>query len=192
MEAKEKETLINTLKAFTSFCDKHNLTYYAVAGTCLGAIRHKGIIPWDDDIDVAMPRKDYDKLLALRGELKGTGHELVNLGDRSKDSGDYILPYAKFCDANTTIWEQKNNQVIFGVFVDVFPFDNAGNISTAKSLMREYSKKVSKYTKSIRKWTLGELIDDIRKVHLKLVLSWFFNKYVRSLRAKHYHEEVLS
>jgi lipopolysaccharide cholinephosphotransferase len=192
MEAKEKETLINTLKAFTSFCDKHNLTYYAVAGTCLGAIRHKGIIPWDDDIDVAMPRKDYDKLLALRGELKGTGHELVNLGDRSKDSGDYILPYAKFCDANTTIWEQKNNQVIFGVFVDVFPFDNAGNISTAKSLMREYSKKVSKYTKSIRKWTLGELIDDIRKVHLKLVLSWFFNKYVRSLRAKHYHEEVLA
>ena len=58
--------------------------------------------------------------------------------------------------------------------------------------MREYSKKVSKYTKSIRKWTLGELIDDIRKVHLKLVLSWFFNKYVRSLRAKHYHEEVLA
>lgn len=53
------------LKAFTAFCKEHNLTYFAIGGTLLGAVRHNGFIPWDDDVDVAMPRADYDKLIAL-------------------------------------------------------------------------------------------------------------------------------
>ena len=57
------------LKTFTMFCEEHNLTYFAIGGTLLGAVRHKGFIPWDDDVDVAMPRADYDKLVSLAGEF---------------------------------------------------------------------------------------------------------------------------
>lgn len=57
--------LLEILVYFRDFCNEHNLTFWLAAGTCLGAVRHKGFIPWDDDLDVQMPREDYDKLLKL-------------------------------------------------------------------------------------------------------------------------------
>ena len=60
--AKWHEKLLEDLVYFRDFCDSHNLRFYLSAGTLLGAIRHKGFIPWDGDIDVQMPRRDYEKL----------------------------------------------------------------------------------------------------------------------------------
>jgi len=57
------------LKVFTAFCEEHQLTYFAIGGTLLGAVRHNGFIPWDDDVDVAMPRADYDKLVSIAKEF---------------------------------------------------------------------------------------------------------------------------
>ena len=61
---------LEILKQYIKFCEKHKLTYFIYAGSLLGAIRHKGFIPWDDDIDVIMPRPDYEKFRALINEGK--------------------------------------------------------------------------------------------------------------------------
>ena len=108
---KYKEILCKTMKSFINICKEHNLQYYACAGTCLGAIRHKGMIPWDDDIDVLMPRSDYDKFLALKQKLQGTGYEIVDSNNQF-----YNQWFAKFSDANTTIVEMTDFPIVFGVY----------------------------------------------------------------------------
>ena len=60
-----KQIQLDMLKCLTSICDRHNICYFCVGGTALGAVRHKGFIPWDDDIDIAMKRKDYEEFLKV-------------------------------------------------------------------------------------------------------------------------------
>lgn len=113
-----KRRLIGLFKEFVNVCKKNNLSYYAAYGTALGAIRHGGIIPWDDDIDVWMPRKDYERFLALRPSLVDTPFEILDIQDKG-----YYLYFAKFCDKNTTLIEREGEPVI-GLYIDIFPLDN--------------------------------------------------------------------
>ena len=62
---KLKEIELELFKQFVRICEKNSLRYFVVGGTALGAVRHKGFIPWDDDIDVALPRGDYEKFLSI-------------------------------------------------------------------------------------------------------------------------------
>ena len=75
-----KAKLVQTLHAFTSFCETNALTYMACAGTCIGAVRHHGFIPWDDDIDVFMSRVDFERLVSLRSQLP-EGYSLADEGE---------------------------------------------------------------------------------------------------------------
>ena len=117
---------LEILNEFVRICEKNKLTYYLVGGTLLGAVRHSGFIPWDDDIDVGMPRSDYDKFIKLSPkELKDNFHiKAVETDD------DYYLPYAKIMKKNTLFIEYaKNNDnpetyANKGIFIDVFPFEN--------------------------------------------------------------------
>lgn len=186
-----KATLIKTLKAFMSFCEKYDLKYYAVSGTCLGAVRHKGIIPWDDDIDVGMPRKDYEKLLSLRDELKGTEYYIFNLGDKSPDYGIYTLPYAKFCDMETTIWERKSYPIVLGVYIDIFPYDNVEDKLLAKRLFGQYHACTSHYALSERQFTMKNLITGIKERNARDIISYFYNTLVRCHFRTHYFNKVL-
>ena len=63
-----KKVELDILSYFVDFCEKHNLQYFLAYGTLIGAIRHKGFIPWDDDVDLQMPRHDYNRLVALFNE----------------------------------------------------------------------------------------------------------------------------
>ena len=67
-----QKVLLETFKAFVQFCKENDIKYYAASGTMLGAVRHKGFIPWDDDIDVFLLPEDYEKLLSFKDNLKTT------------------------------------------------------------------------------------------------------------------------
>jgi lipopolysaccharide cholinephosphotransferase len=112
--------LLDLLMKFDFVCKKHGLTYYLTDGTLLGAIRHKGFIPWDDDIDVSMPREDYEKLQTL-------GYEFTHpyfLQTPYTDSG-YYYSFVKLRNSNTTglskafMYQGFND----GLFLDVLPLD---------------------------------------------------------------------
>lgn len=113
-----KEVLIQTYKSFKSLCEANNISFIAAGGTALGAVRHGGIIPWDDDIDVYMPRVDYNRFLALKESLASTDYEIVDPRDE-----DYHCMMAKFAFRNSTLWEYKDIPFPMGVYVDVFALD---------------------------------------------------------------------
>ena len=112
---------LDIFKAFAKVCEKNNLHYFLVGGSALGAIRHKGFIPWDDDIDVGMPRKDYDKFIELQSEFEGTPLFIQNF----KSDPCYIYNYGKLRDSSTTFIENafKNHRINHGVWIDIFPID---------------------------------------------------------------------
>ena len=113
---------VKLLKKFNDICELHNIEYQLFAGTLLGAIRHKGFIPWDDDIDVCMLRKDYDVFIEkARLELG----EQFFLQTQETDK-NYIMPFAKLRMNNTTFLEKANVgiEMHHGIYIDIFPFDN--------------------------------------------------------------------
>jgi len=118
------EILLNMLKWFHDFCIDNNLNYYVIGGTMLGAIRHKGFIPWDDDIDVGMPRRDYDEFIRLTSKEKN-GRYIVEIADRDKK--DFHYTYAKIYDTQTTLIEKARYEIKRGVYIDLFPLDGIGN-----------------------------------------------------------------
>lgn len=128
---------LNILKQFIRVCEKYNLRYFLVGGSCLGAIRHQGFIPWDDDIDVGMPREDYEKYITLQKEYEGTNYFIQTY----KTDPCYIYNYAKLRDSGTTYIENiyKNHRINHGVWIDIFPIDAMGE----KLLPRnKYAKRV--------------------------------------------------
>lgn len=106
------------LAEFADFCEANGLRYYLYAGTLLGAVRHKGFIPWDDDTDVMMPRPDYDRLMAM-SRAAGARGRLMQPGDDG-----YHFHFAKWVDSRTRFVEPGvNNPDGYGIFIDIFPLD---------------------------------------------------------------------
>lgn len=103
-------------------CDKHNIRYFIIAGTLLGAVRHGGFIPWDDDMDVGMLREDYEKFLKVAKTEMGEEFFLQT----PETDKNYGLPFAKILLNGTVLVEATaGSNAKKGIFVDVFPFDVA-------------------------------------------------------------------
>ena len=119
-----QQRLVDMLSFFHSICVKYNLRYYIIAGTMLGAIRHGGFIPWDDDIDVGMPRSDYEKLMqvAKHIDMKKYKVEFPFNGNR-----EYPYLIAKMYDTQTTFVEKQRYPIKRGIYIDIFPIDGIGN-----------------------------------------------------------------
>ena len=107
------------LEEIDRFCAENDLLYSVAYGTMLGAIRHEGPIPWDDDVDIVMPRPDYERLLALYPEEAATGTKIF-----LPSSAGYPLHFAKLVSLRTTMTEpQLAFPEDYGVYVDIFPLD---------------------------------------------------------------------
>jgi len=111
--------MLKILLAFDDMCKVHNLRYCIMAGSMIGAVRHKGFIPWDDDMDVGMPRPDYEKLISHSKEWLAPPYEFVC----GENDNVYPLPFAKLQDASTTLIERKHLSYLGGIYVDIFPLD---------------------------------------------------------------------
>ena len=114
---------LEILKVFQEICTRHNLKYFAIGGTCLGAVRHKGFIPWDDDIDVAMPHEDYQKFREIISSELPSNYGLLGMDT----SHHFYLPYVfRLHDKNTAFIEDISSSAHFlndmgkGISIDLF------------------------------------------------------------------------
>ncbi len=115
-EKELKDIQLDILCDVAAFCEKNGLRYFLAYGTLLGAVRHKGYIPWDDDIDIHMPRPDYERLLQ-------TYRSDSNIAVSHESNPAYRVAFAKVYRKGTTVKEFHFKQDVFGVYIDIFPLD---------------------------------------------------------------------
>lgn len=117
-----QELELKILKEVASICEAHDLTYYAYAGTALGAIRHEGFIPWDNDMDIAMFRDDYEKLLKIMETELSDEYYLIHFCNHE----DCFFPIARVYLKGTKFQHRKPWNVSYddGIKIDIFPLDN--------------------------------------------------------------------
>jgi lipopolysaccharide cholinephosphotransferase len=114
-----KRIELDILEVFDAFCKAHSLPYFLLYGTLIGAVRHKGFIPWDDDIDVGMLRPDYERFAALFPKLHAGPYAIAS----GATNPSYPLNFLKVHDPRTVTFEPGRRYSYSGVFIDVFPLD---------------------------------------------------------------------
>ena len=142
-----KRLQADMLKYLADYCKEENIPYYLSNGTLLGAVKYGGFIPWDDDIDILVPRKDYDRLIA---QYKESERYKLFCPERTPQ---FCYPYAKLCDMTTVKTERNlDNGISLGVEVDIFPLDAwAPSLEEAEKQVVK-NKKITKqlgYVKTI-------------------------------------------
>lgn len=164
---KLQEKILNTMKAFDKVCRENGLQYYMLGGTMLGAVRHKGFIPWDDDADFGLPRHDYEALLRLPEEKLPEGFRLRHF---SRESG---IPYAfaRLEDVNTTYIEARRSGsgYVGGVYIDIFPLDEDSSapivrrwkefrVNVTKKLLYAHIAEKKTVKHPVKRWIMGRVV----------------------------------
>lgn len=130
-----RERQVRLLDALARHCNEHEITYYVYYGTLLGSVRHAGWIPWDDDIDVAMPRPDFERFCGTFPTADSRAGPGYSLRSAHTDS-QYGYPYAKLSDDQTILRTYSEVTTNLGIFVDIFPLDGWRDDRFGKLLQR--------------------------------------------------------
>lgn len=164
LELKEIQLIsLGILLEFGRFCSANNLRYSLCAGTLIGAARHNGFIPWDDDIDVMMPREDYDRFDQIYKDTSGR-FELLSYNRQSY----YYVPFMKLCDTHTYV-EHNNHKI--GVNIDIFPCDGLPGNNGLNDYVRDFIKLQDLVIKKRTiDWKSGHILTEILKYIGKSIL----------------------
>ncbi|WP_455585724.1 LicD family protein [Bacteroides sp.] len=135
-----KDLQLDVLSALDSFCQEHNITYTIIDGTLLGAVRHRGYIPWDDDIDIAFDRKNYDRLILEFPKSFDGKYEILSL---ERDS-EWDRAYAFMYDNRTILTYSNNASKQTGVGIDLFPVDEVPEDETSWNILKKRMAFLSK------------------------------------------------
>jgi lipopolysaccharide cholinephosphotransferase len=167
---------------FRTFCEENNIQYFLAYGTLLGAIRYKGFIPWDDDVDVLVPREDYDRLVKL---FRDSDKYRLYAFERNQK---YRFPFAKLCDMDTRLTEiyYPNNGVELGVSVDIFPLDNwSDNLDEARMEAKHIHKNMS--------WLRVTQMDKPNTQNpIKFAYWYLIMAFVKLIGSKHFINKIIN
>ena len=179
--------ITDILHFFDGLCKQHGLRYFVAYGTAIGAIRHKGIIPWDDDIDVVMPRPDYERLVKICETTQFDNYELLT----PYNTPGYYMPFAKMCNKNTTLVESEEFHCVLGMYIDIFVYDGmSDDPATQQTMLRRYVKYWNRFTvvsshysrkKIFSKLKRGEVKDLIHYWLLSLNRPFFRKRFLKIL-----------
>lgn len=189
--------ILNIFKEIDKVCIKHNLRYYAIGGTCLGAVRHQGFIPWDDDLDIAMPRDDYEKFKKIaEDELPDHLKVFPELAGEHN-----VLKFIKVHNVNTTFVEKivkDYTDKYIGVFVDIMPLDGIPSNTFEKKLYygilhqlsrldwnRKFYKETQQREDSNLKKTIWRILYYFEK---KLPSNYFAELYIKLQKKYSYND----
>ena len=176
-----KKIQLDILKSVAEFCTQNNIKYFLGFGTLLGAVRHKGFIPWDDDIDIIMPRPDYDKFV----NSFNNNNPYYEVKAPELDP-NYYSPFANVCDKRTILIEVDDMSGTKGVKIDVFPFDSVpdqyedyvkfrNEFATLKKIMK--LKRIPINSQKSRREKINLFLKKIRYFHSYA----FYQKKLRKL-----------
>lgn len=181
LQLKELESLVY----FDDFCRRNNLRYYLLGGCVIGAIRHGGFIPWDDDVDLIMPRNDYRRMLELwREQEKGDRFLMLTTDGEKVFTGNC---FATLVDTSATMVKenQKNLDVPRGIVTDIFPMDGCPEGKLARYLQYMHAMLYSLYITEVVPTKHGALVRFFGKMMLALVPS---RKRRTKIWKKHEHK----
>ena len=188
---KLQNIILNIMKFIDELCEKHHIEYYIIGGTALGAVRHGGFIPWDDDLDIAMTRENYDRFLTICEKEIAQNDFYLQVGRKN-----WPLYFSKLRLKGTLFEEVGAGEEIAkenrGIFVDIFPLDAASNNKCGRIWQYICSKMLIAQAVSSRHYQTNSFIKKLvmqlsYPVRFKSIEHFFFNQVTRynSLKTKY-------
>ena len=175
--------LLETFIAFDDFCKRHGIKYFITGGTLIGAVRHHGFIPWDDDIDVWMLPDDYDRFCSFRGNVEGH-YDIMD----DRDDHYWLFSLAKFVDTETTLWESEEYPCITGIYVDIFPLRES-NAENAVKLINRYVECTEILKRAMKHYSFNIILSYIRKKDVNNLLGALKDIFYYIPRYKRFRKE---
>jgi len=183
-----QQVCVDILKDVDTFCNEKGINYSVAYGTLIGIIRHKGFIPWDDDIDIVMPRPDYNRFVkefnGWAGHLRVASPEL---------DWNYYAPYANIYDIRTLLIEPRNrHNTEMGVKIDLFPIDgvpsNLNEYVEQCNRINRYKRVLAAKRRPLKYCLQDSLLNAIKVIGAKIIFSPFSYKMIQ----KRIHDIAIS